>query len=91
MPRRRYSSEWVPSDALFECFLCQRPKQCGGGIWEAHYVPSWHLLLCNSCRSANHDGIVPTSTHGQRLVEHLRARDITIELNSRGWIPIPLT
>lgn len=90
MPRRRKTSDPAAPGTLFECFMCQRPKQCGGGIWEAHYVPSWQLLLCNSCRLANHDGIVPMSPHGQRLVTHLQAHAISIGLNSRGWIAIPL-
>lgn len=72
-----------------ECILCQQKKRCGPHRYEGRRVPTWGVWICDSCRSANWDGIVADSEHGQRLVEHLNAKGIRVPKNSAGHIPIP--
>ncbi len=72
---------------MYDCFLCQRPYQQGPHIHNGRRVPAWDILLCNTCRSGNWDGIV-LSAH-PRLQKHLEERGIPIKLNDAGHLPIP--
>lgn len=71
------------------CDLCQQQKRCGPHIYEGRATPSWGAWICNTCRSGNWDGIVVTSAHGKRLIEHLNAKGIDVTLNAKGHLPIP--
>ena len=72
---------------MSECFLCKRPIQVGPHRYEGSRVPAWDIMVCDICRRANWDGIVP-STH-PHLIRHLESRGIKIKLNAKGWLDIP--
>jgi|ERR1041385_5539913 len=72
---------------MAKCFLCKRQFQYGADIYEGIRVRAWHVMVCNQCRRANHDGIVPT-VHPD-LVGHLRLHGIQPTMNSKGWICWP--
>ena len=75
-------------DATFyNCFLCNQPFQFGPHAYNGRPVRAWDVMLCDRCLRANHDGIV-LDEH-PRLAALLRERGITIELNEKGWLPIP--
>lgn len=67
---------------VYDCFLCKRPFQSGG-----RHIASWGLEICDSCLRRNSDGIVPQ--RHPRLLQHLRARDVKIDLNPKGYLDIP--
>ena len=69
------------------CFLCKRQVQVGPHRYEGRNVPAWNVFICDTCRSANWDGVVPgTYPH---LIEHLKSHRIEIKLNAKGWLDIP--
>lgn len=72
---------------MYDCFLCQRPFQCGPHVYNGRPIPDWGIEMCNTCIKSNWDGIVP-STH-PRLIEHFKANGLTPKLNASGWIIIP--
>lgn len=69
------------------CFLCQQKIKLGPHRYEGRNIPAWGILICNNCRRANHDGIVP-STY-PHLIKHLDDQNIDYQLNAEGWIDIP--
>jgi hypothetical protein len=72
----------------YQCLCCLGKFECGGSSWPISPVRAWaDAMICNKCRSANWDGIVPTTYHA--LAAHLKAHGITPQENVRGWWPIP--
>ncbi len=72
---------------MYDCFLCQRPFQFGRHLYAGRPIRQWDIIACDICLSSNWDGLVP-SQH-PRLIEHLNARGVPIQLNEQGWLPIP--
>jgi hypothetical protein len=78
----------VDKDAImYDCFLCERPFQFGPHIYNGEMIPTWGVIVCQSCLRANEDGIV-LEDHS-RLKALLRDRGIIAELNAKGWLPLP--
>jgi hypothetical protein len=77
----------VKRNQMIECFLCGDMFQFGPGIYRGRKVAAWNIMVCNGCRTANHEGIVP-SAH-PRLVQHLNELGIRPKINSEGWICWP--
>ena len=71
----------------YECLLCGGTVLMGGGIWEGVPVNAWELVVCDTCKAANHDGIMP-GTYPQ-LEAHLKAKGITPSRNERGFYNWP--
>ena len=72
----------------YSCFLCSRRVQMGPHRYEGRVVQAWgKMLICDGCRTMNHDGIVP-ETH-PHLVPHLQSLGLTVRPNAKGWIVIP--
>lgn len=69
------------------CFLCKKNCQVSHHIYEGRQVPAWGIFICDGCRSANWDGIVP-STY-PHLIEYLKSRGVPVDLNEKGWLNIP--
>jgi hypothetical protein len=68
------------------CIVCEQPRIFGPHRYDAHRVRGWDVMICNSCRNGNWDGIVPNDA----LLERLKAAGVTkIQYNEKGWIPIP--
>ena len=72
---------------MTDCFLCKSAFQFGPHRYEGCRVPAWDIMICNICRSANWDGVVPGSF--PHLIEHLEKRGIDYQLNDKGWFSIP--
>jgi hypothetical protein len=70
-----------------DCFLCKRSFKIGPHLYEGKRIPSWNIMICDTCRDSNWDGIVPNSH--KDLVEYLEVQGIEIHLNEKGWINIP--
>lgn len=89
MGRKRYTRMDDPHAIFVNCFLCQRKVQCGPHRYEGRNVRKWDVWICDACRSGNWDGVVVSSPHGKRLIEHLQAKNIPYKLNGDGHLPIP--
>jgi hypothetical protein len=61
--------------------------QFGPHTYEGQHIKSWGVEICDTCRRGNWDGIVPEQN--PRLMEHLRAKGISIALNPKGLLDIP--
>ena len=72
---------------MARCLLCKRQFQYGADIYEGIRVRAWHVMVCNRCHRANHEGIVPAVY--PELVGHLRLHGIQPTMNSKGWICWP--
>jgi hypothetical protein len=70
-----------------QCFLCKQPFQFGPHRYDGRYIASWGIMVCRSCEGGNWDGIV-LHTHPD-LVEHLKRRGVSVQLNKKGWLPLP--
>jgi hypothetical protein len=82
------SLRMVDDKVCYDCFLCKRPFQFGDHVYKGRHIAAWDVEICDGCLSSNWDGIVP-DTHPD-LIEHLKAKEIPVTLNPRGWIDIPL-
>ena len=72
---------------MTDCFMCKRPVQVGPHRYDGRNVPAWNVFICDGCRRANWDGLVPeTYPH---LIEHLKSKGIDVKLNAKGWLDIP--
>lgn len=70
-----------------QCFLCGQPFRSGPQVYGGRRIPAWDIMVCNTCRSGNWDGIVPgTRPH---LLPYLQSKGIAVTLNAKGWIPWP--
>ena len=74
---------------IADCFLCQQEKWSGPYVYEGRHIASWDVWICNACRSENWDGVVISSDHGRRLIDHLKSKGIAITTNAEGHLPIP--
>ncbi len=72
---------------MYDCFLCRKPFEFANGVYDGRSINPWGIRACRICTSSNWDGLVPDQH--PRLIEHLKAKGIPIELNARGWLPIP--
>lgn len=72
---------------MYDCFLCRRPFQFGPHVYNGRPIRQWDIIACDICISSNWDGLVPDQH--PRLIERLKAKGIPIELNAKGWLPIP--
>jgi len=72
---------------LYDCFLCERPFQFGPHLYNGRHIAAWNVQICDNCTKWNWDGLVPE--RHSRLIEHLRANGIPINLNANGWLDIP--
>ena len=70
-----------------DCGLCGNRRQQGAQHMQGRNVPGWGMWICNRCREANHDGIVPESN--AEFMARLRARGVPLQLNAIGWLKIP--
>jgi hypothetical protein len=70
-----------------DCFLCLRAFRVGPHLYEGRRVAAWNIMLCDSCRRSNWDGIVLDSH--PRLAEHLAREGVAVSRNAKGWLPIP--
>ena len=70
-----------------DCGLCGQRRQEAASAYQGRNVAAWGLWICNDCRAANHDGIVPES-HAE-FIAGLRARGVTLDYNALGWLKIP--
>ena len=70
-----------------DCGLCGDRRGAGGHHMQGRNVPDWGVWICNKCRDANHDGIVPESN--TEFLRKLRARGVPLQLNALGWVKIP--
>ena len=70
-----------------KCFLCKQSFQFGPHLYDGRHIASWGISVCRSCDAANWDGVVPDS-HPD-LIEHLKQRGVRIQLNGKGWLPLP--
>jgi hypothetical protein len=86
---RRGGSQLPRNAIMSECFLCQQQKQSGPQRYEGRNIPQWNVWVCNGCKSNNWDGIVIASSHGERIIRHLRSNHIPFTLNDKGHLPIP--
>jgi hypothetical protein len=74
-----------PADTYFaECFLCGGQFQCSHARYDGCGIPEWDIGVCDICLESNWDGIM-LERH-PRLVEHLKAKGISIQLNAKGWL-----
>lgn len=72
----------------YRCVCCGVSYEVGNGRYPVRPVKAWaNALICDTCRSANWDGIVP-STYPM-LQAHLTANNIQPVENTDGWWPIP--
>ncbi len=69
------------------CFLCGSSFQFGPHLYDGKWIRDWRIIVCMRCRSANWDGIVPT-TYPQ-LAAHFKAAGIQPVINAKGWISWP--
>lgn len=72
---------------FLECDMCRGPFRFSNGRYEGRPVKSWGVNLCNSCTGGNWDGIVPNQH--PHFIEKLIANGVDIQLNEKGWLPIP--
>ena len=70
-----------------KCFLCKQSFQLGPLRYDGRHIVSWSISICRSCDAASWDGVVPDS-HPD-LIEHLKQRGVRIQLNEKGWLPMP--
>lgn len=70
-----------------QCALCHREFQFGHHRYDGRHIPQWNVYICEWCEAGNADGIQPHQH--QDLINDLRARGVVVQLNSRGWLPIP--
>lgn len=74
---------------LLECSLCNRWFQFGEHVYKGRNITSWDAQICDGCLAANYDGIMPEKH--PVFMQNLRARGISISLNQKGWLDIPLS
>jgi hypothetical protein len=72
---------------LLECNLCHGWFQFGEHVYKGRNIIAWDVQICDWCLAANYDGIMPD--RHPNLIAHLRAKQIPIKLNDRGWLDIP--
>jgi hypothetical protein len=72
---------------MIPCFLCKRDFQFGPNRYAGRGIGAWNIRICDLCESMNHDGIVPHQ-HPE-LMAHLAQQGVTVQLNAKGWLPIP--
>jgi hypothetical protein len=71
-----------------DCDLCGHKFPFSNGKYYGKKIANWDMMLCDICRKANWDGIVPETYPG--FVRKLHALGIEVKLNDKGWIDIPL-
>ena len=89
MVYKKSSNRSEPIDPAFSqtCFLCNRPFQFGRGMYHGKNIPDWGIMICDTCKSGNWDGIV--LEHHPKLRDWLVARGIEYSFNAKGWLDIP--
>lgn len=76
----------MPNKLMFPCDLCGRPYQHGPGRYEGNKWQRYDLMVCNTCHSANWDGIGPMLE--KKFEAILAAKGITLPArNAKGWYP----
>ncbi len=70
-----------------QCFMCQSHVPFGNGNYQAKRILPWDIMVCDTCRQGNWDGIVPSSY--PHFVKHLQDCGLSFELNKKGWIEWP--
>ena len=72
------------------CFLCKRPFEFGPLRAEGRGIHEWEIIVCQSCRIGNWDGIPPLSY--PHLIEHLPRPNVLhivhwlFSSNAKRWI-----
>jgi hypothetical protein len=69
------------------CFLCEQRFQMGPHIYAGKGINGWEMVVCRVCYEQNWDGLVPQ--RHPRLIQHLKAIGVQVQLNASGWIPWP--
>jgi hypothetical protein len=69
------------------CFLCRNSFHFGPHAYDRRAISAWGIMVCSNCRSANRNGIVPTTY--PHLVPHLVSRGVVVQPNAKGWIEFP--
>jgi hypothetical protein len=80
-------SEHDEHKVMYNCFLCRSSFQFGPHRYDGKPVNAWGIVVCLRCKSANWDGIVPTTY--PHLIAHLNEKRIEPEINVKGWICWP--
>ncbi len=77
-----------PNLPKYTCLCCGTSYEVGAGSYPIRSVKAWaDANICDNCRSANWDGIVPTTYF--RLRAHLAKHGIVPAENEKGWWDIP--
>jgi hypothetical protein len=76
----------VDKPIIYPCFLCNEPFQFGPHVYDGKHIRQWDITVCHRCYG-NRDGIVPEQN--SRLVDHLNAKGIRVQLNDKGYIDWP--
>ena len=87
---RKSSSRAVPIDPNFAetCFLCEQQFQFGMHVYDGKHVADWGIMVCNSCKNGNWDGIV--LEHHPKLRRLLNEKGVEYKLNAKGWLDFPV-
>ena len=72
---------------FYECFLCKRQFQFGRYVYDGQYIPAWRIIVCNTCRLTNYNGIDPVQH--PRLLQLLHKERVRVRLNRHFLIDIP--
>lgn len=77
---------------MTECFLVdsigEHKFQFGPHAYNGRKINPWGgIMICDSCESANHDGIVLELY--PKLEAHLKAIGVKPIMNESGWLQIP--
>lgn len=83
-PRKSQDSEFK---ITMPCFLCGNQFQFGPHAYRGRRIPSWSVMVCNTCYAANHDGIVPNSY--PHFMPYLKSLNINVQRNKKGWVDWP--
>ncbi len=70
-----------------DCVLCKRSFKFSNHTYDGKKIPVWNVMICKTCLSSNHDGIVPESY--PELIAQLESAGIEIQLNKKGCLDIP--
>ena len=72
---------------MLDCFFCGSTFQFGPHRYAGEYLSHYKISICETCVSANWDGVGPAFE--EKLLDHLRARGMTIPArNAKDWLPL---
>lgn len=72
---------------LIGCNLCSGEFQFGPHRYAGRRVVSWGVMICETCDSMNHDGLVPE--RHSALLARLRSEGVALQTLPGGFIAIP--